>query len=66
MGTITNMGAEIGATTSIFPFTNSMVEYLNATKRNQIAEAAKKNVDLLTPDAGCEYDKVGNLHILHY
>lgn len=59
MGTITNMGAEIGATTSIFPFTQSMVDYLKATNRSDIAEEAKKHKELFQPDSGCEYDKVG-------
>lgn len=59
MGTICNMGAEIGATTSVFPFNKSMVEYLDATKRNKIAEFAQlyKN-DLLSADKGAEYDEV--------
>lgn len=59
MGTICNMGAEIGATTSVFPFNKSMVDYLNATGRNKIAEFATlyKN-DFLSADAGCEYDEV--------
>ena len=34
MGTICNMGAEIGATTSIFPFGPSMARFLNATNRS--------------------------------
>ncbi|ODV76312.1 aconitate hydratase ACO1 CYBJADRAFT_165613 [Cyberlindnera jadinii NRRL Y-1542] len=53
------MGAEIGATTSVFPFNKSMVDYLNATGRNKIAEFATlyKN-DFLSADAGCEYDEV--------
>lgn len=58
MGTITNMGAEIGATTSIFPFTQSMVDYLVATGRGNIANEAKKYANLLKPDPGCEYDRV--------
>ena len=33
MGTICNMGAEIGATTSVFPYNHSMAEYLKATGR---------------------------------
>lgn len=58
MGTICNMGAEIGATTSLFPYTESMGEYLRATGRAQIAEQANKYRELLTPDEGCKYDKV--------
>lgn len=59
MGTICNMGAEIGATTSVFPFNKSMVDYLNATKRSQIAEfASLYKKDFLSADEGCEYDQV--------
>ncbi|CAN3357052.1 aconitate hydratase, mitochondrial [Diutina catenulata] len=59
MGTICNMGAEIGATTSVFPYNNAMAEYLNATGRSDIAEFANlyKN-DFLTADEGAEYDEV--------
>lgn len=42
MATICNMGAEIGATTSIFPFNRRMIDYLNATNRGDAAELAKK------------------------
>lgn len=59
MGTICNMGAEIGATTSVFPFNKSMVEYLDATGRDKIAEFAKLyQGDLLSADKGAEYDEV--------
>ncbi|CCE65330.1 hypothetical protein TPHA_0K01970 [Tetrapisispora phaffii CBS 4417] len=59
MGTICNMGAEIGATTSVFPFNKSMVDYLDATKRNKIAEFAQLyKGDLLSADKGAEYDEV--------
>uniref|UniRef100_A0A060TGU8 Aconitate hydratase, mitochondrial n=1 Tax=Blastobotrys adeninivorans TaxID=409370 RepID=A0A060TGU8_BLAAD len=58
MGTICNMGAEIGATTSVFPFNQSMVNYLNATKRSQIGEFAKLFPDLLKADEGAEYDQL--------
>ncbi|QLQ81218.1 hypothetical protein HG537_0E05730 [Torulaspora globosa] len=59
MGTICNMGAEIGATTSVFPFNKSMIEYLDATKRSKVAEFASlyKN-DLLSADRDAEYDEV--------
>ncbi|KAJ1966385.1 aconitate hydratase [Dipsacomyces acuminosporus] len=40
MATICNMGAEVGATTSVFPYTASMARYLNATQRAAIAKAA--------------------------
>ena len=48
--TITNMGAEIGATCSIFPYDRRMESYLRATGRGKIADLANRNIDLLTPD----------------
>ena len=48
--TITNMGAEIGATCSIFPFDSKGEEYLIATGRSDIADLAKNNMNLLTAD----------------
>lgn len=50
-GTICNMGAEIGATTSLFAFDESMVRYLKATERADVAEAAAAAGDHLRPDA---------------
>ncbi len=41
--TICNMGAEIGATTSLFPFDKKMTEYLISTGRPDVAELAKEN-----------------------
>lgn len=58
MGTICNMGAEIGATTSIFPFNDNMVEYLKATNREAIAKEAMRYKEILVPDEGSEYNKV--------
>lgn len=52
------MGAEIGATTSLFPFNKRMGDYLRATGRADVAADAEKNMDLLTPDAGAPYDQV--------
>ena len=49
--TITNMGAEIGATCSIFPYDHRMNDYLIATKRHKIANLANENIDLLTADS---------------
>ncbi|KAF8791840.1 Aconitate hydratase like protein [Argiope bruennichi] len=64
MGTICNMGAEIGATTSIFPYNNRMREYLVATQRQEIAELADQYAtELLTPDSGCHYDKVYEINL---
>ena len=48
--TITNMGAEIGATTSLFPFDESMARYLRATGRAELAELAERNRGLLRAD----------------
>ncbi len=50
-GTICNMGAEIGATTSTFGYDASMERYLRATDRNDIADAANKVKEHLTADA---------------
>jgi aconitate hydratase len=49
-GTITNMGAELGATTSVFQFDQKMVEYLKITDRLDIAKLAEANRALLTAD----------------
>ena len=49
-GTITNMGAELGATTSIFPYDRRAKIYLDATQRARIATLAEANKDLLTAD----------------
>ncbi|MCB1113170.1 MAG: aconitate hydratase [Chlamydiia bacterium] len=57
-GTICNMGAEIGATTSIFPYDEKMAEYLRATGRGEIAELANGIKECLTPDEGAEYDEL--------
>eukprot|EP01083_Nonionella_stella_P028853 79519_1 len=59
MGTICNMGAEIGATTSMFGYTDSMKDYLEATERGFIArEADKYKYEYLNPDEGVQYDEV--------
>lgn len=50
-GTICNMGAEIGATTSIFPYDAHMEEYLRATGRADVADAAKAVAEHLRADA---------------
>ena len=48
--TITNMGAEIGATCSIFPYDEKGSAYLKATGRDEIAQLADSRMDLLTAD----------------
>jgi aconitate hydratase len=52
--TITNMGAELGATTSIFPYDERMAKYLAATRRGELAVLASKYVYLLTADEEVE------------
>ena len=50
-GTICNMGAEIGATTSTFGYDDSMRRYLNATGREEVVKSADLIADHLTGDA---------------
>ncbi|MFZ4542646.1 MAG: aconitate hydratase [Saprospiraceae bacterium] len=52
-GTICNMGAEIGATTSTFGYDESMSRYLRATGREDVAELADGVASYLTGDAEC-------------
>ena len=75
MSTICNMGAEVGATTSIFPFTNASARYLGATRREQ----AVSNIEALQnfpgkgtgedaafrfrADEGAEYDQVIKINL---
>ena len=49
-GTICNMGAELGATTSVFPFDQKMVAYMNITDRSDLANLAAANKALLVAD----------------
>lgn len=63
MGTICNMGAEIGATTSIFPYNDRMGTYLKATERSGLADAAAKYADYLKADEGAEYDQVIEINL---
>ena len=52
--TITNMGAEIGATCSIFSYDEKMETYLRATRREGIADLANKHRDFFTLDREIE------------
>jgi aconitate hydratase len=56
--TICNMGAEIGATCSVFGYDAHMAEYLQATGRAEIAAAADRVREHLRPDEGATYDRV--------
>ena len=60
LATIANMGAEVGATTSIFPFTSGMRSYLQATGRRAVADAADvaASYGYLSADKGAEYTEV--------
>ncbi|XP_043281519.1 aconitate hydratase, mitochondrial [Venturia canescens] len=64
MATICNMGAEIGATTSVFPYNGRMQDYLKATGRADIASAADQyRNSLLTADANAKYDRIIELDL---
>ncbi|CAE6411819.1 unnamed protein product [Rhizoctonia solani] len=63
MATICNMGAEIGATTSLFPYNERMGDYLRATKRGDIAGYAKSFQHNLKPDQNAEYDQTIEINL---
>ena len=56
--TICNMGAEIGATCSVFGYDSHMAQYLRATGRADIAAAADEVREHLRPDDGAVYDRL--------
>jgi hypothetical protein len=60
LATIANMGAEVGATTSTFPYTSNMRSYLRATGRSAVAAAADEAASkgFLQADEKAEYDEV--------
>lgn len=68
-GTICNMGAEIGATTSVFPYDSRMADYLRSTKRDEVAKLAEGVAEHLRPDAEVladpeqYYDKVIEINL---
>ena len=68
-GTICNMGAEVGATTSVFPFDKSMHRYLSSTGRKKVAELAQKYSKHLKADPEVEknpgkyYDRVIEINL---
>ncbi|KAI8369515.1 aconitate hydratase [Radiomyces spectabilis] len=63
MATMCNMGAEVGATTSLFPYTKSMQSYLAATGRSEVGQAADANAQFLRADEGSQYDKVIEINL---
>jgi aconitate hydratase len=62
-GTICNMGAEIGATCSVFAYDDNIATYLKATGREAIADAADKVRDELRPDEGALYDQLVEINL---
>ena len=52
--TITNMGAELGATTSVFPYDERMARYLEATGRGELANLADQHKEMLAADPDVE------------
>jgi aconitate hydratase len=54
--TVCNMGAEIGATCSLFPYDDHAAAYLKATEREEFADLANRHVDLLRADPEVERD----------
>jgi aconitate hydratase len=54
--TITNMGAELGATTSMFPYDDRMATYLKATGRAELVAPAQAHRSTLSPDPEAEAD----------
>ena len=63
MATICNMGAEVGATTSVFPFNHRMAAYLRSTGRADIAAASEAYAENLKADDGAEYDKIVEINL---
>ncbi|KAF8203070.1 aconitase family-domain-containing protein [Pholiota molesta] len=65
LATIANMGAEVGATTSTFPYSSNMREYLKATGRSAVAAAADKAAaqGFLSADEGAQYDDVIEINL---
>ena len=57
------MGAEIGATTSMFPYNSRMGDYLRATGRDKIASLADSFAENLRADEGAEYDQIIEINL---
>jgi len=63
MATIANMGAEIGATCSTFPYNARMADYLKSTDRAGLASAADGFKEHLRPDEGAPYDQLIEINL---
>ncbi|KLU92586.1 hypothetical protein MAPG_11531, partial [Magnaporthiopsis poae ATCC 64411] len=61
--TICNMGAEIGATTSLFSFNDRQADYLKATRRSEIADFARSYEKELREDDGAEFDQLIEINL---
>lgn len=65
MATVCNMGAETGATTSIFPYAPAISELLRANNRSDMAAVVEKVSSELSADYWVEFDQVINLTCSH-
>lgn len=63
MATICNMGAEIGATTSLFPYNHRMATYLKSTGRDNIANYANSYKHNLQADPNAHYDQLIEINL---
>ena len=63
MATICNMGAELGATTSIFPYQEKMSQYLEKTDRKDISTLLEKNHNIWVADENANYDEIIELNL---
>lgn len=63
MGTICNMGAEIGATTSMFPYNDRMGAYLKSTGRDGVASLADSFSEHLMADENAVYDQLIEINL---
>ena len=63
MATICNMGAETGATTSIFPYTDAMGAYIEATRREYMKPRIQERFHNLKADEGASYDRIIEINL---
>ncbi|AEO67704.1 a8fafc3e-276e-47b8-9eb6-d2c251888b4b [Thermothielavioides terrestris] len=63
MATVCNMGAEIGATTSLFPFGDRQYDFLAATNRKHVGDFAREYAKELRADEGAEYDQLIEINL---
>ena len=63
MASIGNLGAEVGATTTVFPYNRRMRDYLHATQRQAIAALADGFVEHLRPDENAVYDRLIDINL---